>query len=1083
MPRAPNRNTRPLAPQISRSQALADRFSEWEQNIGRGWSVFDHETDLEPPFLRIPAPQSFNRPFDDGRIPSRLGRLFSTRPATESLSQSDNHSETLPSRTLRARSTKGRKVSYRIHIPSEAKIAVPQTEQLISSLAFSASFISFEIIGSPREIILQIMCRDADQDAVLSQFKSHLPGIDLRLTEDALPKNLQSSTAGELLAVDFGLRSECFIPLPFGKEFSTETLIPLVASFEGLNDGESACLQVLFSRTLSSWKQIFDEALFDRVDKPSFANLQNISSLIKEKLSNPLLAVCIRLLAKSDSAERSMQIARQAGSYFKQFARGGRNELIPLRNDQLDASRHTRSIFERTTFRSGMLLTPQELSAIVHLPSDAVKSEKLGRDKNQTKRAPAIATEGTIILGENEHAGRKQIIRVSPATHAILTGGTGTGKSTLKLQMMLQTLALGGGFCAVDPHGDLVDDLIMRIPDDRRKDVILFDAADSQFPIGFNILQANSETEKTFLASDLVATFRRFSTSWGDVMDSVLANAVLAFVESSRGGTLFDLKRFLVEKEFRRDFLETVKDDAIRYFWINEFPQITGRTQSSILIRLDTFLRQKLIRNIVCQRESGLNLRRIFDEKKILLVKLAQGLIGEENAALLGTLLISKIYQIALTRQDVDPTARAPFTCYIDEAAHFAGNPSMALILANLRKFGVNLTLSIQSYKQLMSRDANIADSVLTNCSTRICFRLGDTDAERFAGGFSSFDARALQNLGRGEAIMRIERAENDFNLKTYPPEPVSPELAEQRKAAIIKQTREIYATPIAQVEDQFSLRNTAAGFAAGKKPSPPLKAETREVPANTIIPQPGDPAPVAEASSHQIPTGFEQGRGGEHHQELQSVIKRMAESYGFQAEIEKVLPDGGRVDVSLENDEYKLACEVSVTTVDYEITNVLKCLEAGYDYALVVVSNQKKLPLLNTKLCSAVPMEHHDQVKAFGLSGLLGFLRELVAPKEIYQKRAEKPPGQRLNFTDACEFFGVGTSTLYRWIREGRVPFYRPGREYQFDRDELVLIGKHDLSGKRKASIKLSPLNLDKKIPKGKKEKDSRYRKLLKLD
>ncbi|MEO7674368.1 MAG: helix-turn-helix domain-containing protein [Pyrinomonadaceae bacterium] len=137
----------------------------------------------------------------------------------------------------------------------------------------------------------------------------------------------------------------------------------------------------------------------------------------------------------------------------------------------------------------------------------------------------------------------------------------------------------------------------------------------------------------------------------------------------------------------------------------------------------------------------------------------------------------------------------------------------------------------------------------------------------------------------------------------------------------------------------------------------------------------------------------------------------------------------------------------------------------------------------MNTKLYSAVAVEYHDQVKAFGLSGLLGFLRDLVAPKEFRPKRAEKPPGQRLNFTDACEFFGVGTSTLYRWIREGRVPFYRPGREYQFDRDELVLIGRQDLSGNRKAVVKLSPLTIGKNEPKSKKEEHSRYRKMLKLD
>ena len=185
----------------------------------------------------------------------------------------------------------------------------------------------------------------------------------------------------------------------------------------------------------------------------------------------------------------------------------------------------------------------------------------------------------------------------------------------------------------------------------------------------------------------------------------------------------------------------------------------------------------------------------------------------------------------------------------------------------------------------------------------------------------------------------------------------------------------------------------------------------------------------------------------------------------------------------SLESKNLKIAIEVSVTTTNYESVNVQKCLAAGYDYTIVVVSNKKKISLIDSKLRSEIPAEYQDRVKVLSVMGLLGFLRELANSNEFDQKKIEKQPGQRLNFTEACEFFGVGTSTLYRWVREGRVPFYRPGREYQFDRDELVLIGKQDLSGKRKMSVKLSPLKIEKMTPKTQKEQDARFRKLLKLD
>ena len=321
--------------------------------------------------------------------------------------------------------------------------------------------------------------------------------------------------------------------------------------------------------------------------------------------------------------------------------------------------------------------------------------------------------------------------------------------------------------CVIDPAGDLIDAVCASLPDSRLDDTILFDPADTEFPIGFNVLQGHSDLEKTLIASDLVAAFRRMATSWGDVMDATLANAVLAILESDRGGTLLDLKRFLVEKSFRDEFLNSVNDDNVRYFWTNEFPLVAGKPQASILIRLDQFLRQRIIRNIVCQKDNKLDFRSIMDDRKVLLVKLSQGMIGVENAHLLGTLIVTKLHQIALSRQDT--TTRPFFAAYFDEFHNFVG-PSIEPILSGIRKYNIGLALHHQGFRQVQSQSQEVAASVIANCYTRICFRLGDVDADRFAGGFSYFEAADLQNLGIGEAIVRVERADNDFNLKTNDP-------------------------------------------------------------------------------------------------------------------------------------------------------------------------------------------------------------------------------------------------------------------------------------------------------------------------
>ncbi|MEQ1603942.1 MAG: excisionase family DNA-binding protein [Pyrinomonadaceae bacterium] len=452
-----------------------------------------------------------------------------------------------------------------------------------------------------------------------------------------------------------------------------------------------------------------------------------------------------------------------------------------------------------------------------------------------------------------------------------------------------------------------------------------------------------------------------------------------------------------------------------------------------------------------------------MDNRKVLLIKLSQGLIGEENAYLLGTLLISKLYQTALSRQD--STDRPFFSCYLDEFHHFV-TPSMENILSGARKYNLGLALAHQEFRQLQSRSSEVANSVLSNCYTRVCFRLGDADAEKFAGGFLAFDSKALQSLSVGEAVARIERSEYDFNLKGSLPAIIPPEIAERRRRAIVDRTRREYG--IHKAEVITSIETVA----------PPLQ-EPVSAPKDT--PLPSNTAPNVSASAH--PESY--GKGGQHHRELQAVTKRIGESYGFNVVIEKYVLDGsGSVDVSLEKEDLKIACEVSVTSsTDYEIKNIQKCLAAGYDHVCIIVSNQKKIPALKATVRSNVPMDLQSRVRVCSLTDLLAFLRELDAPNEPEKIRSEKPAGQRLNFNEACEFFGVKSSTLYRWVKEGRVPFYRPGREYQFDREELVLIGRHDLSGKRKATVNLQPVKIEKPKPKGKKQQDDRYRKMLKLD
>lgn len=1047
---------------------------------GRGWQIFDYPVELEPPFENSSENRTTSKAVDDARLPGILERFFSRQSlpqAEESRIVAPEENQHFPERIIQPVPVS----VFRLFLPPELKTVFDQTAQMFAHLAHSASWIGFEIIATKEEIAFQISCPETDAQSVLSLLSSHVPTVEFRRFEDLLAKKVKPNSENNSLAVDFGLGRHWFFPLPAHKSFPADSLLPLFAAFENLKEGEIACLQVIFGRTRQAWRKTVLRALCDQNGKCRIPEFQEQFSLIKEKLSSPPLAAIVRLLVQSASAERSLQIARSTGAFFRQFSSAGGNELIPLKNNGSIDENHLQSFLNRTSCRTGMLLTAGELAAIVHLPSDSVKSAKLLRDKNLTKAAPDFALKGDLILGENVHTGEIKTISLGTnlrTKHMHLVGASGSGKSTLLSNMMIQDLDQGNGFACFDPHGDLIDAVLERIPESRLNDVVLFDPADEDYPIGFNILSAHSELEKTLLASDLVSIFRRFSTSWGDVMNSILANAVLAFLENERGGNLLDLKRFLIDKNFREDFLTTVKDDEIRYYWLTEFPQMKGKPFAPLLTRLDTFLRSKLIRHIVSAKENKLDFRRMMDERKVLLVRLSLGSIGEENAYLLGSLLVSKLHQATLSRQNIAEEERQPFFLYLDEAHHFI-TESMNQILSGVRKYKLGLVLAHQQLRQFQTGESDILASVLANCYTRICFRLDDADAERLAKSFSFFTAEHLKNLGVGEAIIRLEQSRYDFNLKAFPLPSVDSATAELARKAVLEQTRTIYAQPKTEVEtqNQSSLQQADQAIAVESKLKARIQDQDFAISENKQTER--------ETESFVSPVQAHQGKGGSHHQELQAVIRRMAESCGFQVEIEKSVLDGtGSIDVSLEKENLKIACEVSVTsTIDYEIKNVQKCLTAGYDYVVVVVSNQKKIPSLETKLRSTVSVHEINKVKVFGLSGLFGFLRELSAPKDPSRKKRDKPAGQRVNFAEACEFFGVGASTLYRWIREGRVPFYRVGREYQFDRDELVLLGKHDLSGKRKASVKLEPLKIEKSAPKTKKEQAARYRKLLKLD
>jgi hypothetical protein len=842
---------------------------------------------------------------------------------------------------------------------------------------------------------VQFVAGEDDAPQVRRQLQAYFPEAVFRPGESTLETVWDECDGEEALVVEFGLAREFMLMLGSGK---LDPFIGIVGALSELQPGELGLFQVLFQAVQESWAENIVRSVTHDDGKPFFVNQPELASAAERKVTRPLYAAVVRIALKTESFDRTLGIARDLASSLRVFADPQGNELIPLENSEYSFEEHIEDVLRRQSRRPGMLLNSDELIGFVHLPSAAVRSGALERDMGKTKAAPALARSATgLLLGNNIHLGQSVPVRLTPeerVRHTHVIGASGTGKSTLLFNLIREDILNGEGVAVLDPHGDLVDKVLGIIPENRIGDVVLVDPSDTEYPIGFNILSAHSELEKNLLASDLVSVFRRLSTSWGDQMDIVLRNAILAFLESATGGTLSDLRRFLIEPNFRTQFLATVRDPEVVYYWQKVFPHLSGsKSIGPVLTRLQTLLSQKSIRLMVSQPENRLDFAEIMDSGKIFLAKLPQGLMGTEDSYLFGTLLVSKFQQLAMSRQAQAMSLRRDFWLYIDEFDNFI-TPSMAEILKGARKYRLGLTLAHHELHQLQ-RNADVGSAVMSHPATRIVFRVGDEDAKKLAEGFSFFTAPDLKNLEVGQAIARVERSDFDFNLSVPLPEEVDEAEAGRRRQEVVTASREKYGTPRSQVE--AVLLRVSEVEKPGEKvvPKPPTVEErppaSDQAPAKIVVPAPL-PSPVVAPSETKPPTVSERkapsvppdlGRGGAQHQAIQQRIKQAAEKVGFRSVIEKeVLGGQGSVDLLLERPGQTFACEISITTtIDHEVGNVAKCLKTGFPNVAVICVDEERLKKIEAAVTGSLGSDLAARVVYCQPDEFIARLQELPPP------------------------------------------------------------------------------------------------------
>jgi hypothetical protein len=978
-------------------EQLSAQYLQWELR-GRGWFVHQEPVALEPPFQPFrgyhfqssSAADDLRRTSFAERLLKKAGRLFS--PATTPVVETDDtDSENEISTWSRDECSE-----IALTFPRSSHPKRDHAESFLRMCRSCNEPVAFEVLADHREIGFQWVCSAKDEPFVKAQCEAHFSEWSPRDGGAQLVQTWQQ-TGSSYAATEVGLGRDFLLSIETGK---VEMLSGLIAGMSSLAEDEMALFQVIFEPVTAPWADGMLQVSAKSDGTPVFKNRPDLAREAATKARSPLYAVVLRLVTCAKDGNRAWALLAPLVAALNALSRPDGNHLVPLAMNDYASEAQEEDILRRQSHRWGMILSQEELLSLIRLPDDRSLSKRLRQDSGQT-RAYASDTSSGLLLGWNVHAGRRQEVYLTPeqrVRHLHAIGGTGTGKTTFMANLIRQDMESGQGFALLDPHGDLVDRLLSIVPENRLNDVVLIDAGDEEFSVGFNILSAKADYEKTLLASDLVSVFQRLSTSWGDQMTVVLRNAILAFLERPEGGTLADVQRFLLEPDFRASVLETVLDADVVYYWKKGFPQLGGsKSIGPVLTRLQTFLSPKPIRYMVGQRDTKLDIAEIMDSGKILLVKLPQGLMGAENSYLLGSLIVSKIQQAAMARQRMAESQRRLFTLYVDEFQNFI-TPSMAEILSGARKYRLSLVLAHQELAQLGRNDA-VASAVLANAGTRVVFRVGDADARDLAKGFAHFEPEALQSLAVGEAIIRVERSDQDFNLSV--PAGLSSELgSEGRQQEVIARSRLRYAVARSEIEAAERKRLadlTETTPSKGKKivePPPTLVSEPAEPPSTSTPPIPAKEEPVEVAAETQAePPQYgtttlkadleELGRGGDIHRAAQAEFKRLAEARGFRATIERQLPDSqDTVDLYIERDGVSIACEVSVTnTLEYEMKNITKCLRAGVQKVLVLTVEPEKHRRLSAAIASLLSPEQQGKVLCLQKDEFDVFL-ESVSPK-----------------------------------------------------------------------------------------------------
>lgn len=653
---------------------------------------------------------------------------------------------------------------------------------------------SFEIVADNKQIVFYVVAPDEMGRYIEQHIHAYYPDAYVETVDDY---NIFSKK-GATVANYFKTKNDFLFPIKTYMKMEHDPMNSIVNTMSKMEDGENVAFQVLvrsarlewhsrisaFTRYIGKGKSVRESiklvsksqfwVFFTDLIKTAKPPTENekiekdekLTSMqeemvknIEEKNSKAGLDVNLRVIANTENKYNAKNyisnISRALNEYnYYEYGNKFTGAMSPLFQSTIIKNFIHRRFSEKESF----LLNAEELTSIFHFPLKELETPNILWLEAKNAPAPSNIPEKGICLGTNTYRGVKKEIRIKSEDrrrHTYILGKSGGGKSVLLAGMAIQDIINGEGVGVLDPHGDLIDDIIKKIPPERAEDVILFAPYDTERPLGLNLLEYDERypEQKTFMINEIINIFDKLydlKSTGGPMFEYYMRNALLLIMDDpNSGSTLMEVPKVLADEEFRKMKLSKCKDQTVIDFWEKEAQKAGGDAALANIVpyitsKLTQFISNDLMRPIIGQQKSSFNIRDAMNNQKILLIDLSKGKIGETNGSLLGLILIGKILISALSRSDMAPEKRKDFYLYIDEFQNYITD-SISAILSEARKYGLDLIMAHQYVGQLtINGDTSVRDAVFGNVGTMMSFRMGADDAEflekEFAPVFSQHD-------------------------------------------------------------------------------------------------------------------------------------------------------------------------------------------------------------------------------------------------------------------------------------------------------------------------------------------------------